>query len=73
MSAHLHLCAPFDRLAIEAEDGTLWIRARDAYGLTRNCVSLRLTRDDVAAMRIALDLLDTTAADDDIEAEREAA
>ena len=73
MSASLYMSGPYERLAIEADADTLTIRTRDQYGLSINRVSIRLTSADVAALRIALDLLDTTAADDDTEAEREAA
>lgn len=73
MSVLLHLTSPYDRLSIEQDDGTVWIRSRNEYGLTDNTVSLRLTSADRDTLRAALDKLDTTAADADLADEREAA
>ena len=73
MSASMYLSSPYDRLAIEADEDTLTIRSRDEYGFSGDRVSLRLTSADVAAMRIALDKLDTTKADADLAVELEAA
>ena len=73
MSASMYLCSPYDRLAFDADEGTLMIRSRDEYGFSGDRVSLRLTSADVAAMRIALDKLDTTKADADLADELAAA
>ena len=73
MSASMYLSSPYDRLAIDADKDTLTIRSRNEYGLSIDRVSLRLTSADVAAMRAALDVLDTTKADADIADEQEAA
>ena len=73
MSASMYLSSPFDRLAIEADGGTVWIRSRNEFGFSDNRVSIRLTSADVAAMRAALDKLDTTKADADLADELEAA
>ena len=73
MSARMYLSSPFDRLAIEADEDTLTIRSRNEFGFSDNRVSLRLTSADVAAMRIALDAIDTTEADEDLAVELEAA
>lgn len=73
MSASLYLSSPYDRLAIDADDDTLTVRARDQYGFTGNRVSLRLTSADRDALRAALDKLDTAKADADAADEAEAA
>ena len=73
MSASMYLSSPYDRLAIEADEDTLTIRSRNEFGFSDNRVSLRLTSADVAAMRIALDAIDTTEADEDLAVELEAA
>ena len=65
MSASMYLSSPYDRLAIDADEGTLTIRSRNEYGLSIDRVSLRLTSADRDAMRIALDILDTADADAD--------
>ena len=69
----MFLSNPYDRLEIEADDGYLSIRSRDEYGFGKDRVSLRLTSADVAALRAALDKLDTTSADADAADEAEAA
>lgn len=69
----LNLYGAHDRLRVEADEGTLWIRSSDEYGMTSNTVSLRLTSADVSAIRAALDALDTTNADADLADEQEAA
>ena len=73
MSASMYLSSPYDRLAIDADEDTLTIRSRNEFGFSDNRVSLRLTSADVAAMRIALDAIDTTEADEDLAVELEAA
>ena len=73
MSASLYLSGPYDRLAIEADGDTLTIRSRDQYGLSINRASIRLTTADAAAIRAALDKMDTTGADADLADEQEAA
>ena len=73
MSASIYLCGPYDRLAIEADEDTITIRSRNKFGYSGSRVSLRLTSADVAALRIALDALDTTAADADLADQLEAA
>lgn len=73
MSASMYLSSPYDRLSIEADEDTLSIASRNEYGFSVNRVTLRLTREDVAALRIALDELDTTAADADLADQLEAA
>ena len=73
MSASMYLSSPYDRLAIEADDETISIFSRDAYGFSVNRVTVRLTSADVAALRIALDAIDTKAADEDLADEQEAA
>jgi hypothetical protein len=69
----MYLSSPYDRLSIEADGDTVWIRARNEYGFTENTVSLRLTSADRDALRAALDKLDTTAADEDLADQLEAA
>lgn len=73
MSASIHLCSPFDRLAIEADGGTVWIRSRNDLGYADNTIALRMTSADRDAMRIALDAIDTTEADEDLAVEGESA
>lgn len=73
MSASIYLSSPYDRLAIEADEDTITIRSRDEYGLSVNRVWLRLSAGDVAAMRAALDAIDTAKADADLADELEAA
>lgn len=73
MSASMYLSSPYDRLAIDADEDTLTIRSRDEYGFSGDRVWIRLTSADVAAMRAALDKLDTTKADADLAAEGGAA
>lgn len=73
MSASMYLSSPYDRLAFDADEDTLTIRSRNEFGFSDNRVSLRLTSADVAAMRAALDVLDTKEADEDLAAEQEAA
>ena len=73
MSASMYLSSPYDRLAFDADEDTLTIRSRDEYGFSVNRVSLRLTSADRDALRIALDILDTAAADADAADELEAA
>ena len=65
MSASMYLSSPFDRLEIEAADGSVRIRSLTEWGAADNTIYLRLTSADVAAMRAALDVLDTEAADAD--------
>lgn len=72
MSASMYLSSPYDRLEIKADDGSVWIRNRNEFGHTMNTIALRMTSADVAAMRIALDILDTAAADADAADELEA-
>lgn len=69
MSTYMFLSSPYNRLAIDADEDTITIRARDQYGFTGDRVSIRPTSADVAAMRAALDKLDTTNADADALAE----
>jgi len=66
MSSSMFLYSPFDRLAIEAEGGTLWVRGCNEYGGVHSTVALIPTSLDVAALRAALDKLDTTKADQDL-------
>ena len=66
MSASMYLSSPYDRLAIDADEDTITIRARDQYGFTGDRVSVRLTSADRDALRAALDKLDTTKADADL-------
>ena len=73
MSASMYLSSPYDRLAIEADEDTITIRSRNEFGFSDSRVSLRMTSADVAAMRIALDAIDTTEADEDLAVELEAA
>ena len=73
MSASMYLSSPYDRLAIDADEDTLTIRSRNEFGFSDNRVSIRLTSADVAAMRAALDKLDTTKADADLAVEGESA
>ena len=69
MSASIFLSSPFDRLAIEADGGTVWIRSRSSLGYADNTIALRMTSADRDALRIALDAIDTTEADEDFIAE----
>jgi len=69
----MYLSSPFDRLAIEAEGGTVWIRSRNHLGYADNTIALRLTSADRDALRIALDVIDTKEADEDLAVEGEAA
>ena len=73
MSASIFLSSPFDRLAIEADGGTVWIRSRNDLGYADNTIALRMTSADRDAMRIALDAIDTTEADEDLAVEGESA
>ena len=73
MSASMYLSSPYDRLVIDADEDTLTIRSRNEFGFSDSRVSIRLTSADVAAMRAALDKLDTTAADEDLATEQVAA
>lgn len=73
MSASMYLSSPFDRLAIEADGGTVWIRSRNDLGYAGNTIALRMTSADRDALRIALDAIDTTEADEDLAVEGEAA
>ena len=73
MSTSMYLSSPYDRLAIEADEDTITIRARDQYGFTGDRVSVRLTSADRDALRAALDKLDTAKADTDLADELEAA
>lgn len=73
MSTSMYLSSPYDRLAIDADEDTLTIRARDQYGFTGDRVSVRLTSADRDALRAALDKLDTAKADTDLADELEAA
>ena len=73
MSASMYLSSPFDRLAIEADGGTVWIRSRSSLGYADNTIALRMTSADRDALRIALDVIDTKEADEDLAAEQEAA
>ena len=73
MSASMYLSSPFDRLAIEADGGTVWIRSRNDLGYADNTIALRMTSADLDALRIALDVVDTTEADEDLAVEGEAA
>ena len=73
MSASMYLSSPFDRLAIEADGGTVWIRSRNNLGYADNTIALRMTSADRDAMRIALDAIDTTEADEDLAVEGESA
>lgn len=73
MSASMYLSSPYDRLEFKADDDSVWIRARNEWGNSTHTIALRLTSADVAAMRIALDALDTAAADADMADEQAAA
>lgn len=73
MSASIYMSSPYDRISIEANDGCIDIASRNEWGLSINRVSLRLTSADVAALRAALDKLDTTKADADAADELEEA
>ena len=73
MSANIYLSSPFDQLAIEADGGTVWIRSRNYLGYADNTIALRMTSADRDAMRIALDAIDTTEADEDLAVEGESA
>lgn len=73
MSTSMYLSGPYDRLDIAADEDTVTIRSRDEWGLSVCRVSLRLTSADVAALRVALDAIDTTKADEDFADEQEAA
>ena len=73
MSASIYLSSPFDRLAIEADGGTVWIRSRNDLGYADNTIALRMTSADRDALRIALDVIDTTEADEDLAVEGESA
>lgn len=73
MSASIYLSSPFDRLAIEADGGTVWIRGVNEWGASQNTIALRMTSADRDALRIALDAIDTKEADEDLAAEGEAA
>ena len=73
MSASIYLSSPFDRLAIEADGGTVWIRSRNHLGYADNTIALRMTSADRDALRIALDVIDTKEADEDLAVEGEAA
>ena len=73
MSASMYLSSPFDRLAIEADGGTVWIRSRNDLGYADNTIALRMTSADRDALRIALDVIDTKEADEDLAVEGEAA
>ena len=73
MSTSIYLSSPYDRLAFVADEETITIRSRNEFGFSGCRVSLRLTSADVAALRIALDALDTTAADADLADQLEAA
>ena len=73
MSASMYLSSPYDRLAIDADEDTITIRARDQYGFTGDRVSVRLTSADRDALRAALDKLDTAKADADLADELESA
>ena len=73
MSASMYLSSPFDRLAIEADGGTVWIRSRNDLGYADNTIALRMTSADRDALRIALDVIDTTEADEDLAVEGESA
>ena len=73
MSASMYLSSPYDRLAFDADEDTLTIRSRNEFGFSDNRVSIRLTSADRDALRIALDAIDTTEADEDLAAEGEAA
>lgn len=73
MSASMYLSSPYDRLAIEADGGTVWIRSRSSLGYADNTIALRMTSADRDALRIALDAIDTTEADEDLAVEGESA
>jgi len=73
MSASIYLSSPFDRLAIEADGGTVWIRSGNHLGYADNTIALRMTSADLDALRIALDVIDTTEADEDLAVEGESA
>ena len=73
MSASMYLSSPYDRLAFDADEDTLTIRSRNEFGFSDNRVSIRLTSADRDALRIALDVIDTKEADEDLAVEGEAA
>lgn len=73
MSASMYLTSPYDRLAITADESTVWIRSVNEWGASQNTIALRLTSADRDALRIALDVIDTKEADADLAAEGEAA
>lgn len=73
MSASMYLSSPYDRLEIKSADGSVCIRSLSEFGYADNTIYLRLTSADVTAMRAALDILDTAAADADAAEELEAA
>ena len=73
MSASMYLSSPYDRLAFDADEDTLTIRSRNEFGFSDNRVSIRLTSADRDALRIALDAIDTTEADEDLAVEGESA
>ena len=73
MSASMYLSSPYDRLVIDADEDALTIRSRNEFGFSDSRVSIRLSSADVAAMRAALDKLDTTKADADLADELEGA
>ena len=64
MSAHIGLHSALDTLAIDAGDGTIWLRNRKSH-IT---VALTLTSKDRDALVAALLALDTAGADEDAEA-----
>jgi hypothetical protein len=61
MSAHIGLHSALDTLAIDACDGTIWLRNRKSH-IT---VALTLTSKDRDALVAALLALDTAGADED--------
>ena len=73
MSACMYLSSPWDRLEIKPVDGSVRVRSLNEWGHADNTIYLRLTSADRDAMRIALDILDTAAADADAADELEAA
>jgi hypothetical protein len=64
MSAHIGLHSALDTLAIDAGDGTIWLRNRKSH-IT---VALTLTSKDRDALVSALLAVDTKNADEDAEA-----
>ena len=64
MSAHIGLHSALDTLAIDAGDGTIWLRNRKSH----ISVALTLTSKDRDALVAALLAVDTTNADEDAEA-----